>query len=239
MSQCPRCHVDNPAGAAACRSCGTRLPAHARPRVTIRVVRADGGPEATFAMRKDEVVAGTAAELLFIDDPFVARQQARIRVQDAALLVDDIGGGSGVFSRVRSERMLQIGQEMRCGRQRLIFEALSPLPSTTPRTWGSPEAGCRGRLVQILEGGLRGNAFPLRDGENLVGREIGDLTFPGDGFVSGRHAVVTVRADGGVTVRDIGSSNGTFVRIDATTPLTDGDQLLIGRHLLKFEIAAA
>ncbi|MGC4113708.1 MAG: FHA domain-containing protein [Myxococcales bacterium] len=239
MSQCPRCHVDNPAGAAACRACGTRMAAAARPRVTIRVVRADGGPEATFAMRKDEVVAGTSAELLFMDDPFVARQQAGIRFQEASLLVDDIGGGSGVFSRVRAERMLQIGQEVRCGRQRLIFEALSPVPATTPRTWGSPEGACRGRLVQILEGGLRGNAFPLHDGENLIGRENGDITFPGDGFVSGRHAVLTVRADNTISIRDIGSSNGTFVRIDATAPLTDGDQLLIGRHLLKFEVLAA
>jgi hypothetical protein len=206
--------------------------------VTIRVVRADGGPEATFTLRKDEVIAGTSAELLFMDDPFVARQQARIRYEGSELVVEDIGGGSGVFTRVRAEKQLLIGQEMRCGRQRLLYEAIAPPPAATPRIWGSAEDGTRGRLVQILEGGLRGNAFPLRDGENLLGRENGDITFPGDGFVSGRHAIVAVRTEG-VTLRDIGSSNGTFLRIDAPTTVTDGDQLLIGRHLLKLELASA
>lgn len=248
MSQCPRCHVDNPLGAATCQACGARLsswgtqaqpvgPASLRPKVTIRVVRADGGPEATFGLKKDEVIAGTSAELLFMDDPFVARQQARIRFEGAGLMVEDIGGGSGVFTRVRAERMLQVGQEIRCGRQRLIYEVLQPVPPTTPRAWGSPDEGCRARLVQLLEGGLRGHAYALKDGENLVGRELGDVVFPGDGFVSGRHAIFTVRPDG-VSLRDIGSSNGTFVRIGAATVITDGDQLLVGRHLLKFEVAA-
>jgi len=90
--------------------------------------------------------------------------------------------------------------------------------------------------VQVLEGGLRGHAYTLKEGENLVGRETGDISFPGDGFVSGRHAVFTVRPEG-VTLRDVGSSNGTFVRIDVPAMVGDGDQLLIGRHLLKFEIA--
>ncbi|MBI5548487.1 MAG: FHA domain-containing protein, partial [Deltaproteobacteria bacterium] len=211
MSQCPRCHLENPLGSDACQACGTRLtgwgtaaaqPAMARPRVTIRVVRADGGPEATFLMKKDEIVAGTSAELLFMDDPFVARQQARLRFEGGALMVEDIGGGSGVFSRVRAERQLAVGQEMRCGRQRLIYEVLAPLPPGAPRTWGSSDEGCRGRLVQLLEGGLRGNAFPLHDGENMLGREVGDISFPGDGFVSGRHAVLTLRPEG-LTVRDV------------------------------------
>jgi len=208
----------------------------ARPRVTIRVVRADGGPEATFSLKKDEVVAGTAAELLFMDDPFVARQQARIRFDGGALVVEDIGGGSGVFTRVRAERALSVGQEIRCGRQRLIFEVLLPVPNIVPRMWGSPENGCRGRLVQVLEGGLRGHAFTLKDGENVVGREAGDISFPGDGFVSGRHAIFTVHPDG-VSLKDVGSSNGTFVRIDVPATVGDGDQLLIGRHLLKLEVA--
>jgi len=248
MNPCPRCQQDNPLAANTCRFCGARLASWgtqamspsglSRPRVTIRVVRADGGPETTFTMKKDEVVAGTSAELLFMDDPFVARAQARIRFDGPTLVVEDIGGGSGIFTRLRGERQLQAGQEIRCGRQRLIYEAIPAPPATSPRLWGSPDEGCRARLVQLLEGGLRGNAFPLREGENLLGREMGDITFPGDGFVSGRHALVTLH-DGAVSLRDIGSSNGTFVRLNATTQVNDGDQLLVGRHLLKFDIDSA
>jgi len=207
-----------------------------RPKVTIRVVRADGGPETAFSVRKDETIAGTAGDILLVDDPFVARSQARLAFSGGALVVEDIGGGSGVFTRLKAELALSLGREVRCGRQRLLFEALSPAPTAAPRIWGSPDYGCRGRLIQILEGGIRGDAYPLKDGDNLVGREVGDITFPGDGFVSGRHAVIAVGAND-VTIRDAGSSNGTFVRIEAPTPLNNGDQLLIGRQLLKLEIA--
>ncbi|MFN7133602.1 MAG: FHA domain-containing protein, partial [Myxococcales bacterium] len=72
----------------------------------------------------------------------------------------------------------------------------------------------------------------------MLGREVGDITFPGDGFVSGRHAVISVRGER-MTVRDVGSSNGTFFRLGGPTRLENGDQLLIGRQLLKLDIAPA
>lgn len=247
MSLCPNCQVDNGFDAAICKACGaslfswitaTGIGATARPKVTVRVVRSDGGPETIFTLKKDEVIVGSAGEVLFVDDPFVARQQARIRFEGSDVVVEDIGGGCGVFTRLRSERPIRVGQEIRCGRQRLLYETLPPLPANaSPRVWGSPDDGCRGRLVQLLEGGMRGNAFMLKDGDNLLGREVGDLTFPGDGFVSGRHAVFRVGAEG-VTVRDIGSVNGTFLRIEAPTPVSSGDQFLIGRHLLKIDLAS-
>ena len=249
MSHCPHCSTDNPLGAMSCQSCGVRLmswgtmlvtPAMAalqtRPSVTVRVVRADGGPEAAFGLKKDEAIVGSAGDILLIDDPFAARTQARLYFDGAALMVDDIGGGNGVFARVSNECWLTPGNELRCGRQRLMLEALSP--ACQPPTWGSPDPGYRARLVQLLEGGRRGDAFPLREGDNLIGRDSGDISFPGDGFVSGRHAVLSVSAEM-VRIRDVGSSNGTFLRLGAPTRVGDGDQLLVGRHLLKLDVAAA
>jgi hypothetical protein len=248
MSPCPHCHFENRLGAPVCQSCGAKLSSWgtlasqpavssgARPQVTVRVVRADGGPELAYSLRKDEAVAGTAGEILLMDDPFVAREQARFFFDGPSLMVEDVGDVSGVYTRLKGERPLEPNQELRCGRQRLKYEPLPPAETTTPRVWGSPDSGCRGRLVQILEGGLRADAFPLRDGENLLGREHGDIAFPGDGFVSGRHALFIVRASG-VKIRDLGSSNGTFLRIDKPTRLEVGDQLLIGRQLLKMEFA--
>jgi pSer/pThr/pTyr-binding forkhead associated (FHA) protein len=207
-----------------------------RPAVTVRVVRADGGPEAAFAVNKEAVTVGSAAEILLVDDPFVAATQARLFFHGAAFVVEDLGGGNGVFTRIRADHVLTPGQEFRCGRQRLVVEEL-PAPCDPP-TWGSPDPGYRVRLIQLLEGGRRGDAYPLREGDNTLGREAGDVTFPGDGFVSGRHAVLTV-TENQVRLRDVGSSNGTFLRLPAPSPLANGDQLLIGRHLLKLEMRAA
>lgn len=249
MPFCPRCDADNPDGAMVCFSCGSTMtqgtmvmavsPTALRPKVFIRVVRADGGPEAVIPMRGDVLSAGRSADVALPDDPFVAAQQIRFFFSGARLAIEDVGGGNGVFIRLRAERDLPTGGELRLGRQRLICEPIpqmSPAPGGT-LVWGSPDAGYRFRLIQVLEGGIRGAAYPLKDGDNSLGREVGDIAFPNDGFVSGRHAVLRVTPDK-VAVKDVGSSNGTFIRLGAPTFVENGDQFLVGRQLLRVEIQA-
>ncbi len=210
-----------------------------RPQVTLRIVRADGGPEAQVPMRGEELLCGRTRGVPLADDPFVADPQVRFFFSADKLAVEDVGGGNGVFVRIRQERELNVGAELRVGRQRLLLE---PIPQTAPGPggvimWGSPDPGARFRLVQLLEGGLRGGAYPLKDGDNLIAREAGDVAFPTDGFVSGRHAVLAVGEDR-LTIRDLGSSNGTFVRLAAPSLVDDGDQYLVGRQLVRVELAA-
>ena len=76
-----------------------------------------------------------------------------------------MGGGNGVFWRLRTERELVTGGELRLGRQRLVLEpipTLAPAPDGTT-AWGSADPGYRFRLIQMLEGGMRGAAFPLKE----------------------------------------------------------------------------
>jgi hypothetical protein len=205
--------------------------------VAVRIVRADGGPESVIPMRGDVMLAGRSGDLTVADDPFVADTQMRLFFSGARLAVEDVGGGNGVFTRLRSEREVSSGGEVRVGRQRLVVEPVPPLtPAEDGATaWGSPDAGFRFRLVQLLEGGQRGGAFPLKDGDNNLGRENGDIVFPTDGFVSGRHALIHVAAER-VLVRDLGSSNGTFLRLTAPAFVENGDQFLIGRQLVRVEM---
>ena len=209
-----------------------------RPKVAIRVVRADGGAEIVVAMGGEELRCGARGDIPLEDDPFVASTQARFFFAAGRLAVEDVGGGNGIFIRLHKERELATGGELRLGRQRLLLEPVPALShgSGGAMIWGSPDVGYRFRLIQILEGGTRGAAFVLKDGENLLGRESGDITFPTDGFVSGRHAVLQVRQDR-LFVKDVGSSNGTFLRLSAPTPLENGDHLLIGRELLRIEVS--
>jgi hypothetical protein len=212
-------------------------PPPARPRVSVRVVRADGGPESVVAMRSDILTCGKLGDIALPDDPFVATTQARFFFSGTRLAIEDLAGGNGVFVRLRQEREILVGTELRLGRQRLLLEALPPVAQQPGGSvmWGSPDSGYRFRLVQILEGGLRGAAFPLRDGENGLGREGGDVAFPADGFVSGRHASFQIRQNQ-IFVKDLGSSNGTFARLGAPAFVDSGDQYLIGRQLLRVEI---
>ena len=239
MITCPRCGVSNPEASSTCAGCGGPLhaPRGSRPRVVLRVVRADGGAESVVPMRGDVLTAGSAGDLRLAEDPYVAPVQVRFFYSGGRLAVEDAGGGNGVFARLKTERELPVGGELRLGRQRLLLEAVAPAGAGEDGTvaWGSPDPGYRLRIVQLVDGGIRGAAFPLREGDNLLGRETGDIVFPTDGFVSGRHAVLKARGDR-LVVRDVGSSNGTFLRLTNAVFVDSGDQFLVGRELVRVEI---
>jgi pSer/pThr/pTyr-binding forkhead associated (FHA) protein len=213
------------------------MPNSPHPRVAVRVVRADGGPEAVIPMRGESMLAGRSGDITVPDDPFVADPQMRLFFSGARLAVEDIGGGNGVFTRLRSERELSTGAEVRVGRQRLLVEAIPPLVPAEDGSisWGSPDPGARFRLVQMMEGAQRAAAWLLREGDNHIGREQGDVTFPHDGFVSGKHAIIHVAPEH-LRIKDLGSSNGTFLRLAAPAFVENGDQFLIGRQLVRVEI---
>jgi hypothetical protein len=75
-----------------------------------------------------------------------------------------------------------------------------------------------------------GDVFPLRAGENIIGRgREADVRFDAVG-VSRRHARIVVTGDV-VMVEDAGSKNGTFVageRINAPRRLAVNDELMVG-----------
>jgi sulfur carrier protein ThiS len=74
-----------------------------------------------------------------------------------------------------------------------------------------------------------------------VGRAAGnDVSLPGDETLSALHAALE-RTDAGWSVRDLGSTNGTFVSGEriADRPLRDGDEIVVGHTTLVFRAPAA
>lgn len=97
----------------------------------------------------------------------------------------------------------------------------------------------------ILTGGsdprfvdAQGMPWPIAEGVSTVGRELSHpLNFNGEQTLSRRHAEV-VRQGGNVIVRDVGSTNGTFVngqKVMSDTVLRPGDQVQFGAVRLRFE----
>ena len=181
--------------------------------------------------------AVSEGEVKLDKDPFVAPSHAVFKFEGEQLTVQDGGSGNGVFLWFK-ERELQAGDELRVGRQRLRIEWLPEEPEMVADQplWGSPDPGYVARAVQLLEGGGEGDVFPLKQGENLVGRGTGDVSFPQDGYVSSKHATITV-TDGQMAVKDLGSANGTFVRINGQAPVNAGDLLLVGEQILRVDPA--
>jgi hypothetical protein len=205
--------------------------------VRIAAVRNDGHGGAVHALEREETLCGRTEGVIRLgDDPTVSPRHARFTLRRGVLAVEDLGSVNGTFLRIREPRRLAPGAELRVGRQLLRIEPLTRpvLPADGVRAWGGRDPGCRYRLAQLLDGGGPGEVFPLRDGENAIGREAGEVVFPSDRFVSARHARLDVTTEA-ITLVDLGSSNGTFVKIAGAIELAPGDQLLVGAQLLRVE----
>lgn len=88
----------------------------------------------------------------------------------------------------------------------------------------------------VLQGPDKGRRFELPDAPVLIGRESRQLPLS-DNTVSRRHAEIKPGDNGEWTLRDLGSSNGSYVnglRCDRPVLLRLGDQLRVGRTLLVF-----
>src|SRR5688500_7425611 len=87
----------------------------------------------------------------------------------------------------------------------------------------------------VLQGPDKGRRFELPDQAALVGRESRALPLS-DNTVSRRHAEL-VPTDDGWILRDLGSSNGTYInglRVTNRYQLKLGDQIRVGRTLMVF-----
>ena len=94
------------------------------------------------------------------------------------------------------------------------------------------------RLVAI-SGPLEGATFPI-EGELSIGRDRQNTLAIEDRVLSRRHCTIQA-TDGKCSLRDLGSSNGTYVNGLPVTMrmLNDGDQITAGQSLFLFACGAA
>jgi pSer/pThr/pTyr-binding forkhead associated (FHA) protein len=87
--------------------------------------------------------------------------------------------------------------------------------------------------VAVSPDGRPGGVFDL-DGEVVCGRTEGTIRLADDATVSPRHARFSATG-GGLRVEDLGSLNGTFLRLRMPHRVEPGDEVRIGRQLLRVE----
>lgn len=93
-----------------------------------------------------------------------------------------------------------------------------------------------GRLVVIVEDGSEGTTLDLKGRQVDIGSAEGDIVLGEDRYLSGRHARL-FRQDGDWYLRDLESLNGVYRRLRSPTPLRDGDRILMGLEVLRFEVS--
>ncbi|MEP7122599.1 MAG: FHA domain-containing protein [Byssovorax sp.] len=261
---CPQCEHPNPGNNKFCASCGFKLsrpsasegapaaaaapaapaaaaagPAAAPSGVVLTALRADGTEAGSYALPSGNANIGRDVGAIFAGDSYLSPRHATFLPRGGKLFIKDENSLNGVYKRLRRDEPIAVNftDVFRIGQELLRYEPLSPMPATADNVerLGSPSKGYIGRIALIIGRDATGNAFPLPEAGIHLGRERGDVLFPEDGYVSGLHCRLAP-VNGQLYLTDLGSSNGTFVRINGETDVIDGDILLMGQQLFRISM---
>ncbi|MFM2417545.1 MAG: hypothetical protein RL385_2268 [Pseudomonadota bacterium] len=186
----------------------------------------------------DSTLVGRQLGGSFAADLYLSPRHATFSFEGGALVVRDEDSLNGIYVRVERDVPVELvdGAVFRIGQELVRYNAIVPRNDAGDgvEAMGSPNPGYIGRLSLVVGRATTGNAFPLTAAGLHLGRERGDLVFPEDGYVSGLHARV-YGDNGRVMLVDVGSSNGTFLRVRGKRALKSGDLILMGQQLFRAE----
>ena len=88
--------------------------------------------------------------------------------------------------------------------------------------------------LTVIAGPNRGTSYAVQDGETSIGRQAGNGVVLPSSKVSKRHCVLVVNNEE-LTVKDEGSSNGTFVNgvLAKIRKLRPGDRISVGEYVME------
>jgi pSer/pThr/pTyr-binding forkhead associated (FHA) protein len=250
---CPQCDHQNPVTNRFCASCGYKLNLASVPAkpgiaptpavsgaVMLTALRADGSEAGSYTLTQSpSETIGRDTGSIFAGDSYLSPRHATFTRKSERLFVSDARSLNGVYLKIRpnSPWPLRFGDVFRIGQEILRLEKLEapqPSPDGVQRL-GSPADGYVARLGLVIGRDTTGNAFPVPKAGLHLGRERGDVLFPEDGYVSGLHCRLGVASDNSITLTDLGSSNGSFVRLRDEHQVASGDILLMGQQLFRID----
>ena len=174
-----------------------------------------------------------------VDDPEVSTRHAAFVPGDDGVVVEDLDSTNGTFvngQRLSGSRQLQAGDSVRLGNT--VLEVRAPAPAAEQTEAVMPEvAVTRQRQIPTLPvlvfvAGQNAGSEITVGVPVVLGRDPGvaDVVLDKDDEISRRHASFTP-SGAGLTVADLGSTNGTFVngqRAAGAVPLGAGDRVEVG-----------
>lgn len=209
-------------------------------RAKLILIAGEGLEGLSYHLNATRHVAGRGkGVILFPDDDFLDESHASFFYRANRLYLSDDESVNGTFLQIREPKVLEDGDEFLVGRQRFRLEKLNlkpeyPLEDGT-LCYISPAKGYRFRLLHILEGQLPGSAYCSVQNSLTIGREGTDILIADDRHVSKEHVRVSIE-EGEIVLRDLGSKNGTYLRLREAEALEHGDYVFLGSELMRVEI---
>jgi pSer/pThr/pTyr-binding forkhead associated (FHA) protein len=193
-------------------------------------------------LSKEETVVGRdRGDLKYPEDNYLSKKHARFyRDPEGRLCIEDLGALNGTYIRLRGPVKLEHRDVIFLGRHAFRFEVLEyeekddrtlegdPLT----RVQGAQGTAPRARLVKRQEEGFRGLPFFFGVQRYVLGRTDGTHNFQRDDLMSRRHAAL-FHKDGAYCLEDLGSQNGTFLRLSGPRALEAGDVVKMGDQYFK------
>jgi adenylate cyclase len=184
-------------------------------------------------------IGRTEGDLLFPEDDHMSPIHARLTLRGEQMVVSDVSTGHDVMVRVTEAYLLQDGEVIKVGRQIFRFaeacEAIA-VAANTGTTIGQLSSIISGPAAELQRLNPAGKDltihFPVNADVIILGRERGTYTFPEDGFMSRSHAKVCQRGEN-FFLEDLGSRNGTFVKVKGSAPVPNGSAILVGKQLFN------
>jgi len=213
------------------------------PKVSMVRILKDGTQGDRYQMRNDKIEIGRMrGDVQFPDDQKMAPLHARFTLEGSQLFVEDISGVSSVFLGLVATYPLRDGDIIRVGEQMFRFRAKVEVMA---------QAAARGTTLLDLSSSIDEPAaelifvgadfldtparLPLNDEEITIGRTRGTYIFPEDPFMSRAHSKLYHRGED-FFLEDVGSRNGTFVKVRGKAPVPNGATVLVGSQVLKADI---
>jgi len=210
------------------------------PQVVLTALRADGSEAGTYRLPDvAQLTVGRDTGSIFAGDSYLSPRHATFTRRGNQLSVKDEDSLNGVYLKLRPNEpcLLEFGDLFRIGQEIIRLEELKGQGRSADNVerFGSPAKGYIGRLALVIGRDTTGNSFPIPERGVHCGRERGDILFSEDGYVSGLHCSIAKGPDGKIYLTDVGSSNGTFVRLRSERTVGATDILLMGQQLFRID----
>jgi pSer/pThr/pTyr-binding forkhead associated (FHA) protein len=201
----------------------------------------DGSDGTSYSLAGNQIDIGRTEGDLRLEDRHIASRHARIVADGPTRVLVPMDRVNGVYVSLRGPVELGTGDRFLVGKQLLRFELMSavdaglrPAVDHGVARFGTPTIPAWAKLRQLTPAAVTRDVYHINRSEIVLGRESGDIVFSDDEFMSRRHARIALK-DGRAELEDLGSSNGTFVRLRGPHTLLPGDLIRLGDEMLRFE----
>ena len=197
-----------------------------------KLVITQDGVARDVVLNSGDVLGRTAQNEIPLKVAEASRQHCKFTYEDSSWFVEDLGSSNGtqVNGRKVTKFELQDGDVIQVGKVELRFLDMDVEDVEPEVEWGDDEISLEDEHFLVIGGaGRDGDVVKIPDGRLSVGRNAKHMLVLKDKSVSGDHAEV-VRDGSTCTLRDLGSSNGTFVdgRKVTEAELQSGDVVRFG-----------